>query len=118
MDETITKVDLTQDQYTALCKAVEAKGLSRRMSIGKLREDDFLAGAMTVMALLGIKMPVWVLLILTGRKVIMTDLEKVKTTSHEDLPALMGEVKDPEAIALLEKKLKGGSKCRTGVRTS
>jgi len=98
---------ISKERYRALCESVVGHGEGRMKEVAGFKEDDYLAGAMAVMEFLELPFPVWPLVIMTGRKVIMTDIEKVQACQAKDLPLLVGKLKDSRAVELLESRLKG-----------
>ncbi len=66
-DEPIQRVELTEEENAKLQKVVEETALGRQ-DVGSLKSSpDFCAGALTVMNALGIKCPVWPMMILANR---------------------------------------------------
>lgn len=109
----VVKVELTDDQYKDLLDRIVKLGEGRLQSQGKINECDFLAGSMAAMEALGIKCPPWIFMIIGGVKVIMTPAEKeyqeVSRADYKDLALFVGKLRNPKAVALLEKRLKRGS---------
>jgi hypothetical protein len=97
---------LTNDQYKEMCKNIIKHGEGRKEVTDKFKEDDFLCGAMACMDALGIALPVWPFMIMAGRKVILTDYEKVEEADVKDLPLMLDTVKG-SAKELLIKRMKG-----------
>lgn len=101
------KINLTKEQYHEMCEGIIKHGKERKEQTRGFKEDDFLSGAMACMDVLGIALPMWPIMIMAGRKVIMTDLEKVKDADVKDLPLMLDKV-DGSAKELLMKRLKKG----------
>lgn len=63
----IKKVELTSEEYRAMVERVESCGLERRNFL-PMKDDDFIAGAISVLTFFGIPCPIWPLLIGSGRE--------------------------------------------------
>ena len=106
-EQPIKSFVLNETEYKELCNRVIDMGLFRRKDHPEVfREDDYLSGAMSVMAALGMPLPMWPLMIMSGRKVIQLDIERVNEAEDKDLPLLVGDVKDDSAVKEFERRLK------------
>jgi hypothetical protein len=68
---------LTKKEYQEMCQCIIEHGKGRKEQTDNFKEVDFLCGAMACMDYFGISLPVWPIMIMAGRKVILTDLERV-----------------------------------------
>lgn len=66
-DNMVCKLELDKKTYLQLCENIRETARDRKKAQKKLNDADFAAGAMTVMSQLGIKLPMWPLLIMSGR---------------------------------------------------
>lgn len=66
----ILELDLTDSTYQKLLNEVVKMGRARKNNNALMDEAEFFTGAMTVMATLGLKLPIWTLFIMSGRSIL------------------------------------------------